>query len=647
MVHQQDRPQDVLAGIRAAMSSNSANGTVNGGDWAGALKPYLVLTKPMLNLLVVITTAAGFALASGTSLDWALLGWTLLGTLHAAMGASALNQRLEWRADGRMQRTRHRPIPMHRITPLAGTLIGLGLVIGGVFILAWRVNWLTAMLAALVVVIYLGIYTPLKRHSMLCTLLGAVCGAIPPLMGFSAATGRLDYAAWTLAALLFVWQVPHFLALAWRYREDYAQGGFVMLPLADGAGSVNSFMLLLYALALVPLALAPALAGLGGLVYIISSVALGSLLVGLAVRQYFERSILSARRVFLASIIYLPLLLVVLVAEHTEGQPLITLAQPQNSAPEAPRLNGFTLSSALIPLEQLAVGTSRDGIPALTAPAVIPGDGVEQANHSGGHGSGKFLVGGDRVIGVVVNGESRAYPLRLLSWHEVANDTLGGVPLAVTYCPLCDSAVVFDRRVGDETLEFGVSGLLYNSNLLMYDRRATDDDSSLWSQLMLRAVTGPAAASGRELTVLPAEIVHWDDWYGRHPDTTVISGDVRFKERYQRNGYGHYFITGELMFPVDPLPADDDPPLMSRVLAVREDGSWRAYLYDAGLSAVPPAEPAGLQTATGLGLTYQPHREGMVPPTLRLTELQDAETVYSCWFAWHAMYPAIELEELQ
>lgn len=626
-----------------AMNAATTTGPAAGGTRPNGLKPYLVLTKPMLNLLVVITTAAGFALASSGALDWSRLGWTLLGTLLAAMGASALNQRLEWRADARMRRTQQRPIPTRMISRTVGTLVGSCLVAAGVALLAWRINWLTAALAVIVVIVYLAIYTPLKRRSTLCTLMGAVCGAIPPLMGFSAATGRLDYPAWTLAALLFIWQVPHFLALAWRYRDDYAQGGFVMLPMADAAGSVNSFMLLLYALALVPLALAPALAGLGGLVYIVASLALGVTLVVLAVRQYFERSVLSARRVFLASILYLPLLLAVLVGENTLGKPQAPLAKP--AVVKAPQQrNGFDLSDAIVPAAQIVSGATRNGVPALTAPDYIPGDKVVEANHSGGHGAGKFLVGSDRVIGLTLNGESRAYPLRILSWHEVANDVLGGVPIAVTYCPLCDSAVVFERRNGGETLEFGVSGLLYNSNLLMYDRHAGGGES-LWSQLLMRAVTGPAAAAGRQLTILPAEVVRWDDWFARQPQTTVIRGDPKVARRYSRDPYGHYYVTGDPMFPVSPLPADEDPPLMSRVLAVRDGDSWTAYLYDAGLSAPTPIPGLLPSIDSGLALFYQP-RTGMEYPTLRLIASDPPATVYAMWFAWHAMYPNAELVKL-
>jgi hypothetical protein len=187
----------------------------------------------------------------------------------------------------------------------------------------------------------------------------------------------------------------------------------------------------------------------------------------------------------------------------------------------------------------------------------------------------------DRVIGVVIGGEPRAYPLRILNWHEIANDSLGGLEIAVTYCPLCDSAVVFDRNVGGQVREFGVSGLLYNSNVLMYDRQEEDEDESLWSQMMLKAVVGPAAKEGLELEVLLAQLTTWAAWVGRYPHTTSLSFETGHQRDYVGNPYESYFESSEMMFPVKPrgkAPADlktlpDKEPL----LIVSIDGRLKGY----------------------------------------------------------------------
>lgn len=360
-------------------------------EQARAASPYLALTKLMQSLLVVATAAAGFALASDGRPDWLLLAWTLLGTMHAVVGARALSQRLEWRSDAKMQRTPRRQIPAKYISPLLGVLLGSGIAVGGVFILAWRVNWLTAALAVVVLVFYLGMYTPLKRHTTLSMFFGAVCGAIPLLMGYSAAAGRLDYAAWTLAALLFVWQIPHSLALPWRFADDYSRSGFIMLSVIDASARTNASMLLIYTIALVPIALAPALAGLGGIVYIFSSLVLSLVMVWLAIQQYRERSVLSVRRILLASTIYLPLLLLVLVVDHISGIQRAALAEadypPQASAI---RHNGFELSAASIPAEKAVAGSHNDAVLALAKPDYIPVAEIPSSSQSGGHGSGKL-----------------------------------------------------------------------------------------------------------------------------------------------------------------------------------------------------------------------------------------------------------------
>lgn len=239
---------------------------------------------------------------------------------------------------------------------------------------------------------------------------------------------------------------------------------------------------------------------------------------------------------------------------------------------------GFELSPLLVPRERITPAVPKDKIRALTEPATLPGSGIARYNKDqAARYERKFLVEGDRVLGVVIRGEARAYPLNVLCWHDVCNDTLAGTPLLVSYNALCDSVMVAGRAIDGETLEFGVSGLLYNSNLLLYDKRPEQREESLWSQLQLRAVAGPACAAGRTLTPLPCELTHWADWYRRYPATTVCLGDPDFGSQYNANPYGPYFETEKLRFPVEPPP--DPAGAFSRVLAVRLDGRWEVVPY--------------------------------------------------------------------
>lgn len=298
---------------------------------------------------------------------------------------------------------------------------------------------------------------------------------------------------------------------------------------------------------------------------------------------------------------------------------------------------GFDLSISLVPREQIvASGLPKDGLPALSDPTVFTPAQAEQFGHElrKAH-QGKFLVGPDRVIGVSINGKARAYPLRIMNWHEVVNDTLGDVPIAVTYGALCDSAVVFDRRVGGETLEFGVSGLLCNTNLLMYDRRPRPSDESLWCQLQFRAVAGPAATRGDRLQLVPAALVHWSDWLARHPETTVLTPD-RSRTKLYRRTYGRYFGSQELRFPVEPLPPAGRP-LKTPVIALRLGGAWQVY------------DITGLARRVGDGETCQLAHDGEMLEIMTRTDPASAwvtsqsrepvEAVYAFWFAWYAHRP--------
>ena len=294
------------------------------------LRSYMQLTKVGLNGLVVFTTFVGFVVASPEAPNAVRLVWTLAGTALAALGASAINQWIERRRDALMLRTRKRPLPSGRISAPAGLLAGLSLALGGDTLLFVLVNPLTAMLALIVQLTYLLIYTPLKVRTPLATFAGAVCGAIPPMMGYSAVTGGLPAGAWILGAVLFAWQIPHSLALAWLYREDYLRGGYRLLPILETNGRTTSHAVLLYTAALLPLALALVLAGQAGVVFAAGACVLGVLLLVSGYRLYLTRSEFEARRLFLASIAYLPLLLILLLLD---SEPPARAAMPVPASP--------------------------------------------------------------------------------------------------------------------------------------------------------------------------------------------------------------------------------------------------------------------------------------------------------------------------
>lgn len=277
---------------------------------------FVLLTKPRITFLVLVTTAVGYAVGVGPAFQASVFFALLVGTALVSGGASALNQWAERDADARMGRTRSRPLPAGRLAPSDAFAFGLAISAVGLILLASAVNGLTAFLAAASLASYVLAYTPLKRVTPLCTLVGAVPGAIPPLMGFAAATGTLGREAWALFAVLFLWQMPHFLSIAWIYRDDYARGGFPMLPVTDPDGNSTARQSVAYAAALVPVTLlAGAFAGAGA-VYLWSAVGLGALFVGCAVAFAVRRSVRSARSLFLVSVLYLPAVLGLMVLDR-------------------------------------------------------------------------------------------------------------------------------------------------------------------------------------------------------------------------------------------------------------------------------------------------------------------------------------------
>jgi protoheme IX farnesyltransferase len=294
--------------LKAAMPQLEA-GSVSWRERAGV---WLELFKVRLTSLVLLTTAAGYYLGSTGGWSPFLLLSTLMGTALVAGGAAALNQLLERDHDARMRRTQDRPLPTGRLRPSEVLAAGVLSVVAGVAWLALGVNVLTAGLGAATCLLYVFVYTPLKRITPLNTLVGAIPGAVPPLMGWAAVRGTLDPGGWALFAILAFWQLPHFLAIAWIYREDYARAGFAMVSRWDPDGRVTSTRALAHTFGLVSVSLAPVALGLTGVLYLVGALLLGAVFVFQAARFARVRSPERARSLFLASILYLPGLLVLL-----------------------------------------------------------------------------------------------------------------------------------------------------------------------------------------------------------------------------------------------------------------------------------------------------------------------------------------------
>jgi len=273
------------------------------------------ITKPRLVLLVLWTVTVGFLLASHGSFDFLLFFKTLSGTALAAAGSMTLNQYLERREDARMKRTRGRPLPSGRMKPTHALGLGIFLSSVGIFELAALVNFLTASLAVATLATYLFIYTPLKTKTPLCTLAGAVPGAIPPMMGWTAATGRLTWEAWVLFAILFAWQLPHFFAIAWIYREDYTRAGFHMLSVVDPTGKRIGQEMMIYSLAVLLTSLLPAVTGMSGFVYYGGAFLLGIWFLAASFRAAFQLES-RARSFFLKSVLYLSLLFLLMIVDR-------------------------------------------------------------------------------------------------------------------------------------------------------------------------------------------------------------------------------------------------------------------------------------------------------------------------------------------
>ncbi len=277
------------------------------------MSAYLELTKPRITFLIVLTSAAGFGLASRGSVDYLALVSALFGIALLSSGIATLNQYAERDLDGLMRRTATRPLPAGKLAPWEALAFGALLTVFAEIYLLVLVNPLSALLGLTVIAGYLFAYTPLKTRSSLSTVVGAFPGAVPPLIGWTAATGTLSIEAWVLFAILFLWQFPHFLAIAWMYREDYGRAGILMLPVVEPDGRVTAQQIVVYTLMLIPVSLLPTVLGVSGRVYYFGALVLGLLFLYSSIRAALSMSRQHARQLLLASVLYLPLLFILMV----------------------------------------------------------------------------------------------------------------------------------------------------------------------------------------------------------------------------------------------------------------------------------------------------------------------------------------------
>lgn len=280
------------------------------------MKTYLELTKPRILVMILVTTALGYYMGAQGIDSWLRFIITLVGTGLTSGGAAALNCYVERDIDSQMHRTKNRALPLGKIEPGRALLLGLSLVVGGTVLLCWQVNLLTGLLALMTAFLYVVIYTPLKQYTWLNTFVGAIPGAIPPLGGWAAATGELSFPAWILFLILFLWQHPHFYAIAWMYKDDYKRGGLQMLPVVQPDGLSTFRQVIVYGALLIPISLLPTVIGLSGAIYFWGALAAGIWFLSAGVRLGLYRGVQDARKVLRVSIIYLPLLLLLIVLDR-------------------------------------------------------------------------------------------------------------------------------------------------------------------------------------------------------------------------------------------------------------------------------------------------------------------------------------------
>ncbi|HEY0004435.1 MAG TPA: heme o synthase [Pyrinomonadaceae bacterium] len=271
-------------------------------------RAYLELTKPRITFLIVLTAAAGFCLGARGAIDYLLMTHAMIGIALLSSGIATVNQYMERELDGLMRRTASRPLPTGKLSPVEALVFGLALMALAEIYLALLVNPLTALLGLPIIVGYLLLYTPLKTRTSLSTVIGAFPGAMPPFIGWAAARGEIGLEAWVLFAILFLWQFPHFLAIAWMYREDYGRAGILMLPVVEPDGRMTGRQIVIYTLMLLPVSLLPTLLGISGGFYFYGALLLGLLFLYSSIIAARSKTRQDARRLLLASVIYLPLL---------------------------------------------------------------------------------------------------------------------------------------------------------------------------------------------------------------------------------------------------------------------------------------------------------------------------------------------------
>ena len=281
----------------------------------GRVAAYFELTKPRIALLLVLTSAAGFYLASTGPFDWTRFAHSMIAITLLAFGVATLNQYWERDLDKLMKRTAERPLPSGQVSPREALFFGVGQCLAAELYLLFAVNALTAFLGLIVIVGYVLVYTPLKTRTSVSTAIGAIPGALPPLMGWTAATGQITMTAWALFAMQYLWQFPHFLAIAWLYREEYKQAGILMLPVIEPSGRLTARQIVLCAIMLVPVSVAPFFFGVSGLIFLAGATVLGIAFLWISIRSALTKSNEWARRLLLASVIYLPILFILMVAD--------------------------------------------------------------------------------------------------------------------------------------------------------------------------------------------------------------------------------------------------------------------------------------------------------------------------------------------
>ena len=274
---------------------------------------YVELTKPRIAFMLVLTSAAGFYLASTGNFDWVLFANSMIGIALLAFGVATLNQWVERRTDILMPRTAQRPLPSGRLSANEALIFGVLQCVVAEIYLSSLINLLTAMLGIVVILGYVLVYTPLKTRSSACTAIGAIPGALPPLMGWTAASGDITMAAWAMFVIQFLWQFPHFLAIAWLYREEYARAGILMLPVLEPEGRLTARQIVSFAFMLLVVSLAPFFLGLASVIYLIGATILGIWFFAESIRFAWRRTNELAKRLLLASVIYLPLLFILLI----------------------------------------------------------------------------------------------------------------------------------------------------------------------------------------------------------------------------------------------------------------------------------------------------------------------------------------------